>query len=289
MTTESGHKTKQPMRIDIHEVLRQRLPGYHKFIPRFVIKTLERIICQDGLNRLLSDNADKTGVDFCRGVIDELGVTYRVHGSLPLDDSRVIIVSNHPLGGLDGMILSDMVSRQYGGRKDVRFVVNDLLTFVEPLRDIFLGVNKHGKQSREAAIRLEEAFDSDMPMLMFPAGLVSRKGDDGSIADLKWNKMVVNKAISSHRDIIPLYFDGVNSRFFYKFARLRTRIGLKFNIEMIRLPAEVFKSAGKTFDIYIGQPISWESLSGGKDAQKQADSLRKEVYRLSESATLKPL
>lgn len=270
----------QAMRIDVAEVLRQRVPAYAKFIPRFAVKALENFIRQDELNRLLSDNADKSGVDFCRGVIEELEVTYRVHGSLPTDNPRVIIVSNHPLGGLDGMVLAAMVSGQYGGRKDIKFVVNDLLTFVEPLRPIFLGVNKHGKQSRAAARQLEEAFTGDSPMVMFPAGLVSRQGADGVIADLKWNKMVVNKAISSQRDVIPLHFGGENSPFFYKFARLRSRLGLKFNIEMVRLPAEVFNSAGKTFDIHIGKPIVWESLRGGKDAQHQADSLREAVYRL---------
>lgn len=273
------------MRIDIDAVLRQRVPGYYKFIPGFLIKALERTICQDGLNRLLTHNADKSGVDFCRGVVEDLGVSYRVHGSLPADNPRVIIVSNHPLGGLDGMVLAAMVSELYGGRKDVKFVVNDLLTFVEPLRPIFLGVNKHGKQSREAAARLEEAFESDAPIVMFPAGLVSRKGDDGTIADLKWNKMVINKAILSRRNIIPLHFGGENSPFFYKFARLRTRLGLKFNIEMVRLPREVFESAGKTFDIQIGKPIPWETFHGGKDAAKEASSLREEVYRL---ATIPP-
>lgn len=272
--------SRQPMRIDIDSVLRERVPGYYKFIPRFLIRALERIICQDDLNRLLRHNADKSGVDFCRGVITDLDVSYNVHGSLPSADPRVIIVSNHPLGGLDGMVLASMVSEQYGGRRDVKFVVNDLLTFVEPLRPIFLGVNKHGKQSREAARNLDEAFEGDAPMVMFPAGLVSRKGDDGAIADLQWNKMVVNKAISSRRNVIPLHFGGENSSFFYKFARLRNRLGLKFNIEMIRLPREVFESAGKAFDIHIGQPISWESLRGGKDAAAEAASLREEVYRL---------
>ena len=268
------------MKIDLDEVLRLRAPAYHRFIPRCVIAWLERYICQDRMNALLSNNSDLEGVDFCHGVIDELGVTYRVHGSLPENDSRVVLVSNHPLGGLDGMVLADMVSRQYGGRKNIRFVVNDLLNFVRPLRSIFIGVNKHGGQSREASARLDEAFASDMPMVMFPAGLVSRKGDDGTIADLRWHKMVVNKAILSHRNIIPVYFDGHNSQFFYKFARLRTRLGLKFNIEMVCLPREVFKSAGSAFDIYIGQPIPWSTLKGGKDSQHQADELREAVYRL---------
>ena len=204
-------------------------------------------------------------------------VTWR---SLPADDRRVIVVSNHPLGGLDGMILADMVSKQYGGTKDVKFVVNDLLTFVEPLKPIFLGVNKHGAQSREAAHSLDKAFEGDSPMVMFPAGLVSRKGADGTIADLQWHKMVVNKAISSKRNVIPVHFGGHNSQFFYKFARLRTLIGLKFNIEMIYLPREVVRSKGSTFDIHIGKPIPWHELKGGKDSQAQADRLREAVYEL---------
>ncbi|MDE6187745.1 MAG: hypothetical protein K2G17_06405, partial [Duncaniella sp.] len=79
---------KTPMRIDIDEVLRQRMSGYYKFIPKFAVKFLERVICQDGLNRLLLHNVDKSGVDFCRVVIDDLGVSYRVNGLLPKNNSR---------------------------------------------------------------------------------------------------------------------------------------------------------------------------------------------------------
>lgn len=272
------------MKIDLDEVLRLRVPSYHRFIPRFIIKKLEDYICQDKLNELLLNNSTKEGVDFCRGVIDDLGVRYNLHGSLPQSDSRVVIVSNHPLGGLDGMVLADMVSRQYGGRKDVSFVVNDLLHFVTPLRNIFVGVNKHGDQSRTAAAQLDEAFASDRPVVMFPAGLVSRKGDDGTIADLRWHKMVVNKAVLHKRNVIPVYFSGHNSQFFYKFARLRVRLGLKFNIEMICLPREIFKSAGSVFDIHIGQPMPWTGLRGGKESQSQADELRNAVYKLCEEA-----
>ncbi len=277
MTTETGEGI---MRIDIDNVLRQRLPWHYKYIPRFVIRGLEKIICQKRLNELLVHNGMSKGVDFCRGVIDELGVDYKVEGKFPSDDPRVVIVSNHPLGGLDGMVLADMVSRQYGGEKELKFVVNDLLTFVEPLRSIFLGVNKHGSQSRHAAEKLENAFASDKPIVMFPAGLVSRKGKGGVVEDLRWNKMVVNKAVAYKRNIIPVYFDGHNSQFFYKFANLRVRLGLKFNIEMVCLPREIFNSEGSTFKIRIGEPIRWESLRGGRDAQIQADRLREAVYML---------
>lgn len=279
---------QDPIKIDLDEVLRLRASSYYRFIPGWLIKKLENYICQDQMNELLRVNAGLDGVEFCSGVLENLGVNYQVHGALPSDDSRVVVVSNHPLGGLDGMILADMVSRQYGGRKDVRFVVNDLLNFVTPLRSIFIGVNKHGDQSRSAAAQLDEAFGSDKPIIMFPAGLVSRKGADGTVADLQWHKMVVNKAILYRRNIIPVYFSGHNSQFFYKFARFRTRLGLKFNIEMVCLPREIFKSAGSSFDIHIGHPISWSDLRGGKDAQAQADDLRNAVYRLRDRAGIFP-
>lgn len=271
---------KEALEINVDTVLRTRVAKYYKFIPKFLIRWLERTICQEEMNGILSRNADKEGVDFCRAALSDLDVSYTVTGSLPEDGRRVIIVSNHPLGGLDGLVLADMVSKAYNDGRKVRFVVNDLLNFVKPLNPIFLGVNKHGAQSRDASKRLEEAFASDAQIIMFPAGLVSRKQDDGKISDLRWHKMVIQKAISSHRDIIPLYFNGVNSQFFYKFARLRTRLGLKFNIEMIYLPREIFKRNDRAFQITIGKPVSWESLRGGTHAQEEADSLRDTVYNL---------
>lgn len=270
---------KDIIKIDIDQVLRQRLNKYSRLIPKFAVNWLKRTICQDDLNQILENNAGKTGVEFCRGTLKDLGVTYDVIGSLP-KDGRFIITSNHPLGGLDGLILSDYVSKSFNDERDVKFVVNDLLTFIDPLKPIFLGVNKHGKQSRVASIKLEEAIESDGQIIMFPAGLVSRKGDDGEIKDLRWHKMAIQKAISSKRDIIPLYFNGENSKFFYKFARLRTKIGLKFNIEMIYLPKEIFRRDSYHFNIVIGKPIKWESLRGGTHAQEEVDRLREIVYDL---------
>lgn len=267
------------IKIDIEQVLRQRLKKYHRFIPKFIINWLKHTICQDELNEILKNNQGKIGVEFCRGTLCDLGVTYDVIGSLP-KEGRFIITSNHPLGGLDGLILSDFVSKSYDDRREIKFVVNDLLTFIDPLKPIFIGVNKLGKQSRDASVKLEEAFASDSQILMFPAGLVSRRGDNGKIKDLRWHKMAIQKAISYKRDIIPLYFSGENSNFFYKFARLRTKVGLKFNIEMIYLPREIFRRDSYHFNIVIGNPIKWEDLRGGTHAQEEADHLRDIVYDL---------
>ncbi len=268
------------IRIDVDEVLRGKLPRHYRFIPGWVKRWLARVICQDRLNEMLRVNSGRTGAEFCRGVIDHLGISYDVKGAENLPGNpRAIFVSNHPLGGLDGMMLIDMLTRHYG--RPVKMVVNDLLMAIDPLRNVFLPINKHGRQSREASSALDEAFAGNDPIVMFPAGLVSRKGRDGVIADLEWRKMFVNKAIASHRDVIPMHFSGHNSKFFYNFANLRTRLGIPVNIEMVRLPAEVFRCEGRRFTVYVGHPVDWQSLRGGPDASEQARAIRALSYGLA--------
>lgn len=270
--------------IDIDSVVRSRLPRYSRFIPRWLTRGLERIICQDKLNEMLRVNHGKRNASFCRGVIDYLGVTYSVKNAsnLPLNP-RAIFVCNHPLGGLDGMILIDMLKRRYG--MEPRFIVNDLLMAIKPLSGVFLPINKHGKQSRKSSSDIEEALASEAPIIIFPAGLVSRKRDNGQIADLEWHKMFVNKAVTTQRNVIPLHFSGHNSKFFYNFAKLRTRLGIPFNIEMVRLPAEVFRCEGSNFTVSVGKAIEWQSLSGGRNADKEALSIREAAYRLNSETT----
>lgn len=274
-----------PIRIDLDAVLRSRLPRYHRFIPRFIVRRMARAVCQDEMNEMLLACHGKRDAEFCRGVLSHLGISYDVAGedSVDKNNRRVIIVSNHPLGGLDGMMLIDYVTKLYGGAP-VKFIVNDLLMAIEPLGGVFMPVNKFGNQSRESFRTIDEAMSGPNPIIIFPAGLVSRKGKNGEIADLQWQKNFVNKAIQYHRDIIPVYFSGKNSEFFYNFARLRTRIGLKFNIEMARLPKEVFLSKGRNYTIYIGKTIAWNTLCGGKAAQSTADSIRHTVYGLAASS-----
>lgn len=275
------------MQIDLDAVLRQRAPGARRFMPRFFVRWLERIICQDEMNEMLRVCRGKRDADFCHGVLGHLGITVDVSGSdrlPPPAHRRVTIVSNHPLGGLDGMALIDWAVSYWGA--GVKFVVNDLLMAIEPLGGTFIPVNKHGGQSRRSSSLLDEAMQGDAPVIIFPAGLVSRKGDDGQIKDLKWHKMFVGKSVQYHRDIIPVHFNGHNSAFFYKFARLRTRLGIRFNIEMIRLPGEVFRCRGARFTITIGDMITWTSLDNGAGADSQANRIKETVYSLAPGETV---
>lgn len=273
--------TEEALRIDVDAVLRAKLPRHYRFLPRFAIKWLSRTICQDQLNWLLEHNKGKKDADFCEGVLNDLNVTLSVTGADKIDTSnrRVTIASNHPLGGLDGMALIAYFTRLYGGK--LHFLVNDLLMAIKPLDGVFLPVNTHGGQSREAIRIADEAFAGNDPIIIFPAGLCSRRGNDGSVADLEWKKTFVNKSRQYKRDIIPVHFDGHNSDFFYKLARRREKLGLKFNIEMIYLPSEVFKNEGSHFTITIGTPIPFSSLPASRDSSAEAARIREMVYSLA--------
>lgn len=270
--------------INVDEVLRKRLPRHYKYIPQALIRWVERTICQKDLNRLLEVAYPKQDADFCRAVLDELNVNYKTRGVENIPDARnskVVFVSNHPLGALDGITMIDLVARYCGCKP--KFIVNDLLMAVTPLKGVFLPINKHGRQSRCASDDIEKAFSGNEPIIIFPAGLCSRRQADGVIKDLQWRKMFVNKCAEYERDIIPVYFDAENSSFFYKFAKIRNRLGLKFNLEMIYLPREIFRCRNKTFCITIGRKISWETLRIGRLAQTQADEIKEMVYKLKEN------
>ena len=268
----------QVIQINIDQVLRERAARYYRFIPRFAVRWLERLICQDQLNDMLRKIGDKRDVEAADVVLDELDITLQPTGmdNIP-SEGRFVFASNHPLGGLDGLALISLFGHHYNG--DIRFLVNDLLMSVKPLQGIFLPVNKFGRQSRDGVSQIEAEYASDRQMLTFPAGLCSRRQDDGTIADLQWRKFVVTSAIQHHRDIIPVYFDGLNSAKFYRIAYWRKRLGIKFNLEQVLLPSEVFKSRGATFGIHVGRPISWQTLDG-THALKQAATLRDIVYHL---------
>ena len=264
--------------IDIDNVLKQRLPKQYKWLPKWLVRWLERLIHQDELNETLDVIGEKEGVEAAEAIMTHLGITFNVEGEENIPSAgRNLFVSNHPLGGLDGIALIALLGHRYGG--EVRFLVNDLLMAVKPLRKVFLPVNKYGRQKRAAVEQMESEFAGTRQMLTFPAGLCSRRLDDGTIGDLPWQKSVVTQAIRHQRDIVPVCFAETNSKRFYRLARWRMRLGIKFNYEMILLPGELFKKRGSTMHVIFGAPVSWESLDGS-NAREEASRLREQVYAL---------
>lgn len=271
------------MNIDLHRILRERIGGWKgKLIPGCLISALERMVHQRELNEVLDSVRPAQGTEFARKTYDYFELTLESRGeeNIP-DEGRFIFASNHPLGGLDGIGLIKVLGRRYGD-DGLRFLVNDMLMNVEPLRPVFLPINKYGSQGRAGASAIASAYASDVQMLIFPAGLVSRLQPDGAIEDLTWQKSFVQKAVEYRRDIIPVRFEGRNRMRFYRTARWRKRLGLKVNIEQAMLPAELCASRGKKFRVTFGRPIGWQEisarLSDGETPAQIAASIRSLIY-----------
>ena len=262
--------------VDIEKVIRGKSQKLADRLPRCVINYIKKIIHQDEINRLLLENREYTGVEFATHILKDLDVSYRVHfsGKRPAPDGRYIFVSNHPLGGLDGMILISYIGSSFG---NVKFIVNDLLMYIKPLAPVFVPVNKYGRMRHDNTRMFQETFDSDSQILYFPAGLCSRL-IKGKVTDLDWKKTFVTKAIESRRDIIPMFFSGENSRRFYRLANLRKKLGIKVNIETFLLPDEMFRKKGSAFDLYIGEPIPYTTLTGDHTHKEWCDIIRQKCY-----------
>jgi len=272
-------KSQDFQKIDLKQVFVSKSEKIAKLIPGFIISYLKRIIHQDELNDFLSKNHHKQGINFSQAVLDELSITYDIHGLDKLDkDKRYLLVANHPLGGPDGVILITLFGKHF---KTIRFLVNDILMNIKNMGQVFVPINKHGGQAKEAAKIIESAYASDSTILTFPAGLVSRK-QKGVIKDLEWKKSFIVKAKKHQRDIVPIHISGRNSNFFYNLANFRKFIGLKANIEMLYLVNELFKQRGKKFKIIIGDPIPFESLDRSLTHNQWAEKINKQCYALAD-------
>ncbi|TVR73588.1 MAG: glycerol acyltransferase [Marinilabiliales bacterium] len=277
MTEEQ--KVPEPVRIDVDEIFRNKNPRLYKLLPGFILGYIKRTIHQDQINEILETHKDKYGLDFIRVIFERMGIDYDVRGEENIPRSgRNIFVSNHPLGGLDGMIFLDIIGKHH---KKVKFIVNDLLLNLRNLEPVFVPVNKHGRQSTEYAKKIEELYRSDYQVLYFPAGICSRK-QGRIITDLEWKRNFIKKAIDHKRDIVPVHFEGKNSKFFYRLANIRKKLGIRANIEMFYLPDEMFSQTGHKITVTIGNPIPWERFDKSRSRAEWAGEVRKEVYRLAE-------
>jgi len=268
---------EEVLQIDVQKVLESKNPSLAKTVPSFLINYLKRIIHQDEINELLRMNSHLKDAGFVRATLDYMKTTYRVYGSenIPVT-GRYIFVSNHPLGGLDGLVFMNELSKYY---TNIKFPVNDILMNIKNLSGFFLPVNKHGGQTREAIKQLEDVYTSDCQVLYFPAGLCSRK-KKGVIKDLVWHKSFITKAVQHKRDVVPAFFSGKNSDFFYNLANIRAFLRIKGNIEMLYLPDEMFSQKGKDISLVFGRAIPWQTFDSSKSPSEWAEWVKSRSYEL---------
>ena len=263
--------------IDIEDVIGKKNPKLLKILPGFVIAYLKRLIHQEELNRIIYDYRTGSGLAFVRNILEDMKVTYSAEGLEQIPDKgRYIFASNHPLGGFDGLVLMDAIGSVF---PDIRFIVNDLLLNIKNFDTVFVPVNKHGRQSADYARRIEETYSGDAQVLYFPAGLCSRK-IKGKIMDLKWNNNFIRKAVQYERDIIPVYFEGRNTDFFYNLANIRKKLGIKANIEMTFLVDELFKQKGRHLKLKFGHPIAYTDFCKSKNYNEHVNMVREKVYAM---------
>jgi len=263
--------------IDVEKVLYSKNPALKKTVPRFIVNYLKKIVHQDELNEFLKKWGYLRNAEFIEAGLNHFEIRMNIFGSQNIPESgRFVFVSNHPLGGLDGLVFIYQLSKYF---HDIKFPVNDILTNIENLSGIFLPLNKHGAQDRDAVRKLDEAYSSDSQILNFPAGLCSRKRD-GIIKDLQWQKSFITKAIQHKRDIVPAYISGRNSNFFYNLSNIRKFFGIKANIEMLYLVDEMYKQKNREILLVFGNPIPWETFDKSRSHLEWADWVRSESYKL---------
>jgi putative hemolysin len=275
--TETGNQP-DAARINVRQVFYNKNPKLARILPGFIYRYLERIVHQDDINGFLQRHGQKFGVDFARAAIEEFNIKLEVKGTDNLPgDKRCIFASNHPYGGFDGILLMEVMSRYYS---EFAFLSNDIMMNIGNLASLFLPINKHGKQTAESAGKLHEAYLSNMQILTFPAGLVSRK-IQGQIIDLEWKKNFISKAIHYKRDVIPVHCTGRNSEFFYRLANFRKLMGIKSNIEMLYLADETFKHKNEKVTISFGKPISYNTFDRTKTPVQWAKCVKEQAYALA--------
>ena len=253
---------KEPKKLDIDAVLKSKAKNHYNKIPKVAINYLKRKVHQDELNYIIETYRDEHGTDFMKACVEYFNLTLQVKGEENIPEKgKFVFVSNHPLGGLDGICLAATLGEKYN--KKIKYLVNDILLNIENLESIFVPINKHGSQAKDSVKAMNDAYESDNQIITFPAGLCSRK-QSGQIKDLQWAKSFVVKAKAYKRDIIPVHFEGRNSNFFYNLSNLRMKLGIQLNIEMLYLADEMMKKKNAEFTITFGKPISWESLNNSK-------------------------
>jgi len=261
--------------IVLRDLVAEKNPRLAGKLPEFVYSLMNRILHIKGINEIISKYGFLSGIPFVEAVIKHFDIKciYKGIEYLPRE-GRFIFASNHPLGGFDGLLLISGVTKLLG--KSL-FLVRDELTKIPPLKELFIPVNKFGSQNRSVT-QINDAYRSDAQILVFPAGLASRK-IKGRITDLAWQKHFIQKSVEFQRNVIPVHIEGKNSPFFYWLANFRKFIGIKMNIEMFLLPDELFKNHGKTFVITFGEPLDWKTFDHSKSPIEWAAYVKDIVYK----------
>lgn len=264
-------------KIDIEALIQSKNPRLLRWLPNFVLRFLKKKLHQDELNAFLAENGHLKDHEFCQAVIDYFQIDIAVHGleNVPTTGGAILAL-NHPLGGMDGVALIHALRHT---RLDVAVIVNDLLLNIEQLSNLFVGVNKFGRNHEGVRHSIRSAFEKEQALIIFPAGMVTRI-HYGQIIEPEWKKTFVSYARVLQRPIVPIYIEGALSNTFYRVNRWRKRLGIKANLEMFLLADEMYKQKNGKITFHIGKPLYPKDLPQDLDDLDTANWVKNHVYSL---------
>lgn len=277
LSNEAQNFSDEPLLIDLDKIIRNQHSKLLRQLPQFVKNYLKNLIRQDEVNRQLLVLKDKYGLEFIQSHIEYLNISVNIKGYENLPESgRFIIVCNHPLGAVDFYAALIACRNKY---PVVKALANDILLNFRNLKSLFLPVNAFGRSPEEYHKLINQAYSSDIQIITFPSGEVSRKRN-GEIKDGEWHRSFVRNAIEHKRDVIPFYIHAKNSNRFYRWGNYRKKLGIKVNLELFLLPDELFKQKDKTIELVIGKPIPFQYFNDSKSHLEWAQVVKEEVYAL---------
>jgi 1-acyl-sn-glycerol-3-phosphate acyltransferase len=286
--TETFHSNKQKRMnekkkklepVDFKEIIRSQENKTVRNLPNFVINIVKRILKEKQLNKFIEANGDKFNVDFVKGAHEYFNVDVEGYGLEQLDpNGRYIFACNHPIGGFDFSSAIYLLSDKF---PEIKVIANKVLTGLMNIREMLLPVGVFEKTDKEAREKIDRIMsDGEQQILTFPAGRVARK-TDGEIQDLSWHRSFIRQAVQYEREVVPVYIDSFNSKFFYNIGRLRSLLGIKANIELFFIIGEQFKKRNATIPVYFGKPIHYSTFTDKKSHLEWAQEVRKITCNLS--------
>lgn len=267
---------------DIDELLKSYNARLYRFLPKWVIKKIAKLVHVDTVNEFVAEHIDASPNEFLEALDQwfSIEVSYTNQERLINNlDQRPIIVANHPLGGTESVLLMHAIAKEHGS---VIMVTQSLLEMIKPLVPILVSIPNRSNR-RENAIQLLEAFSQDVPILVFPAGFCSRQLSMGDIYDYRWYKTFVKMARTNNRPIIPIFVAGQNSDRFYRIARWRKRLKVNIPFESALLVDELVKKRNTKQHFVIGELIPGATFNTEIDDNEWANRVREYVYTLGKN------
>ncbi|MCL7765145.1 lysophospholipid acyltransferase family protein [Polaribacter sp. Z014] len=250
------------------------------FLGTFVGWILLRILRISAINKIYDKNKNKSNLDFLNGILDDCNIKFEIPEEdlkrIP-KDGPFITVSNHPLGGIDGVLLLKLLIEK---RADYKIIANFLLHRVEPLKPYVMPVNpfETRKDAKSSVAGIKSALShlkEGNPLGIFPAGEVSTYKDGRLNVDKPWEEGAVRFIKKANVPVIPIYFHAKNSRLFYFLSKISD------TLRTAKLPSEVISQGGRVIKVRIGKPISVKDQDEYKDISAYSEFIRKKTYMLA--------